>query len=121
MDLASMFGTALGVNADSSYSTPRTSDTATTDAVQSMQPVDNQTGGAFSDFWRGAAGALLNYAIVRDAARNGITPTGQAAPVVQMEPIPAQSGGASSSGLPGGLMLLLAAGVVVFVAVKAAK
>lgn len=123
MNLAEAFGTALGINADGSYNTPRTSNTATADAVQSMQPVDNQSGGAFGDFWRGAASALLDYAIVRDAARHGITPTGQASPVVQMEPLPAQSG-VQSSGMSGSALLLVAgvgAVVVALIVAKAAK
>jgi hypothetical protein len=123
MNLAEAFGSALGINADNSYSTPRTSDTATTDAVQSMQPVDNQSGGAFGDFWGGAGGvlrSLLDYAVVRDAARHGITPDGQ--PVVQMEPLPASAPQpAKSGGVPSGVWLIAAAGVLAFVVARASK
>lgn len=123
MNLVDAFETALGIGADTSYSTPRTSDTATTDAVQSMQPVDNKAGGAFGDFWGGLGGvgrSLLDYAMVRDAAKHGVTPAGQPLQPIQMEPIPPERA-ASSAGMSGGVLLLVAAGVVALVVAKAAK
>lgn len=88
--LQAAFGTAMTLGADSSYITPRTSDTVTSNAIDGAAPIDNSGGGAWGGFWRDGLKTVLNYSLARDAARNGVGTQG---------PMPAPQGQAAA--LPG--------------------
>lgn len=71
-------GGALGISADSSYDQPRTVSTVPTNALQSMQPVeDSRAGNDWLDWGRATLTGLLGYAVQRDAVRNGVQPAAQ--------------------------------------------
>ena len=80
-DLLDSWSTALGINADTSFSTPRTELAVPMNALQSMQPLTQaQPGGTWGDFWGGVQGALqtgLQYAIAKDAAKAGLVSDGR--------------------------------------------
>jgi hypothetical protein len=117
-DAPSLLGTAQQIGADTSYDAPSTGsgtypgqDAGSTDSSQSPW-------GGFM----GTVGNILtnaaNYAITKDAVRSGLTG--------QQQPAGAPAGNAQASVQPRGslagmLPLLLIGGVVVFIAVKAAK
>ncbi|HWP19770.1 MAG TPA: hypothetical protein VNO84_11625 [Burkholderiaceae bacterium] len=114
--------TALTIGADPSYNTPRLAETQTTDALGSMQPIQD-TGSAFSDFWGGVGSALqglLGYAIVKDAAKSGLvqTPSGGFVPGPGFGQQPQQQPGIYVPAPQGNMtMLLLLAGVGVLAVV----
>lgn len=70
-DFGGIWDTARNIGADYSLSRPRNSATATTDALNSMQPIVASTN-QNSDFWPELARTLTGYLIVRDATRNGV-------------------------------------------------
>lgn len=94
-----------------SFDTPKTADTATGNAVQSMAPVTapNTTSGSNSSgFWSaigGALGGAVNTASAVIAKNNGIPQPGSATPV----PVPPPN--------RSGLVMLLGAGLVVYLLV----
>lgn len=69
--LKDAFGAAQTVGADNSYTRPRTSDTVTTNAIDGAAPIDNSSGGAWGDFWKGSIQTVLGYAIAKDIAKQG--------------------------------------------------
>lgn len=77
--LQSLWNAAAGIGADQSYVQPRTSETVPTNALTSMQPVQ-ETGGEWGAFWQNTIGSLVSYSLAKDAAKNGVTQYGSAAP-----------------------------------------
>lgn len=113
-DLGRNFGAALNIGADASYDQPRTAQTQTTNAIGSMQPIQD-TGSGWSGFWQGALQTAVGYAIAKDAHKSGLTSSSRdsGAPVYAAAPQAGMVGGL------GGFMPLLIVGAIVFVAVKA--
>ena len=70
--LQDLYGVAQEIGANSSYITPRTSDTVTSNAIDGAAPIDNSGGGAWGGFWRDGLKTVLGYSVARDAARNGV-------------------------------------------------
>ena len=104
--------TAAVINGGGTYAQPRTPQTVTTDAVQSMAPVTNP-GDSWSDFWRGAGTAILGYAIQKDAVQSGVAaPAGQ--PQVVYVPAPQGAARPQQAVQGQGLLLLALAGLVVY-------
>lgn len=64
------------VASDNSFDTPRLAETSTTDAFNTSEPVQADTGSAWSNRLWNIVGDVVDYGITRDAARHGITPTG---------------------------------------------
>jgi hypothetical protein len=108
LDLTDVFTAAATANSDPEYAQGRTTETVTSNAIDSMQPIGSD-GGSWSDFWRGAAGTLLNYGITRDAVRNGVQPGAGGA--VNQAGQPAQSAPAQSAGIAPGTVLLIGGGL----------
>lgn len=72
VDLQAIFSTALNFNSDPEFAQPRNADTVTSNAIDSLQPI-KANGGEWGDFWKGAAATTLNYALLKDATRSGLT------------------------------------------------
>jgi hypothetical protein len=73
-----IFTSALQFGANSSFVTPRTSDTVTSDAVNGAVPIDNIPDTGWSGFFRDTARALVGYGLTKDAQQSGIAQPGQA-------------------------------------------
>jgi hypothetical protein len=71
-----IYGPALSIGADQSYVTPRSEESVTSNAVQAMQPVSNDTSswGQWGDFFKDTGKALVGYAIAKDAQQNNVQP-----------------------------------------------
>lgn len=108
--LGSLWDTAATVGADQSFAQPRTADTVPTNAIGSLQPVA-ETGGAWGAFWQNTIGSVVSYGLARDAARNGISQAGAAAPGYTPT-VPVSSGPATTQS-----MVLVAAAIGVGVLV----
>lgn len=68
--LGDVWGTGLSFGADPTYSQPRTAQTQTGNALQTMQPISSGSGGGFSwDWLSNAAGGLLQYAVAKDMVK----------------------------------------------------
>lgn len=102
----SLVGASVGVNSGWAYDTPKTTDTATTNAIQSMAPVQSGSGGAndYSRFWQGLIGSVVNTGVAVVASKNGLVQPGTTTPVVTPPPNP-------NRGL---LLVALGVGVVLF-------
>lgn len=116
-ELAGVWDTASGWA--SSYDTPRGSGTVTSDAVQSMTPVDTSANGSnWGTFFQGTLSNLFGYAVQRDALKQGYE--AQAATNSQKTAQTYLATRQQSGGL-GGMLPILLVGGVIFLAVKAAK
>ena len=108
-----VLGTSQQLGADTSCDAPDTA--AHTNAVQAVSGGADSSHDQWSGFFKDLISTGVGYAIAKDAARSGLTQPGGSGAA------PAPS--ASTAARPGlsPLLLLLAGGVVVFIAVKAAK
>lgn len=68
LDLSSVFGAAATANSDPEYSTVRTADTVTTDALGGMTPITSGAGSAWSDWLKGVGDTVLKYSLAKDVA-----------------------------------------------------
>jgi len=69
---------STGIATDSSYLTPKTPDTATTNAIQSMAPVtsaNTTSDSGWSSFWQATLGGVIQTAAKVTAVKNGVQPT----------------------------------------------
>jgi hypothetical protein len=107
--LGASFDTALGIGADSSYTTPRTGSTVPTNAIDSMQPVSTGDSGEWGGFFRDLTRGLVGYAVQRDAVRNGVTPSSSSSSA------PATGGSAAQAASRSNLVPLVIVGVVAVV------
>lgn len=115
--LQSLWDSAAGIGADQSYVQPRTSDTVPTNALTSMQPVQ-ETGGQWGAFWQSTLGSLVSYGVARDAAKNGVTQYGSPAPGYTPYTGPTVAVGNGAMGNAGMLALAALAVALVFVAMR---
>lgn len=104
-NLSDEWNAALGINIDDSYWTPRTADTVPSNALQTMQPIETNTGGGWSDFWKGTLQTVIGYSIAKDAAQSGVARPGQQ---YGQAAYPAQGGAYAAQRQPGGQVLTLA-------------
>jgi hypothetical protein len=114
-DIGSTFDTAQEVGSGSSYDTPRTSETVTSNAIQSGQDVDN-SGGPWQSFFRDAAKSIVGYSIQKDAVQSGVVrqPANQYAPLYGASGQPVRQV-AQQSPLQGMLPLLLLGGFALLI------
>jgi len=79
---------STGFNAGWSFDIPKTPDTATTNAVQSMAPVDASDSGdnSYSRFWQGLVGSVVNTGVSVVAQRNGLVQPASTTPVATTPP-----------------------------------
>lgn len=70
---------APAISADNSFDYARTPITVPSNALQSMQPVAPSSSGAWTSLFQDGLKLGINYAIAKDAAKNGIPAPGQAA------------------------------------------
>jgi hypothetical protein len=110
-DLQSIFSTAQTAGADGSYTVDRTSDTATGDAINGSTPINNDAPSGWGGFWRDTLGAVVGYAIAKDASRNAVPQPGQTVPAGAAAASSAAP--SSSSPVPGWLIPLAIGGAVV--------
>jgi hypothetical protein len=86
----SLLDAATGVNSGWSFDTPKTPDTATTNAIQSMAPVQASASGAndYSRFWQGLIGSVVSTGTAVVAAKNGLVQPVSTTPVAAVPPNP---------------------------------
>jgi hypothetical protein len=79
---------STGVNSGWAFDTPKTPDTATTNAIQSMAPVQAGSGGDndYSRFWQGLVGSVVNTGVSVVAQRNGLVQPASTMPVATTPP-----------------------------------
>lgn len=79
---------STGVNSGWAFDTPKTPDTATTNAIQSMAPVQAGSGAAndYSSFWRGLVGSVVNTGTAIVAQKNGLIQPASTTPVATTPP-----------------------------------
>jgi hypothetical protein len=70
--LQDLFSAAQTAGSDQSYVTPRTSDTATGDAINGGAPIDNDSGSAWSSFFRDTVKTIVGYEIAKDAQQHTV-------------------------------------------------
>jgi hypothetical protein len=109
----STFDTAQGINSDGSFSQNRSAETTPTNALQSMQPIVDDTGESWSGFWRDLTKGVVNYAVAKDLAKTSAEL--QTKPVPGTAPTALPSGGFS---IPPGLIVLALAGGALVLAIK---
>jgi hypothetical protein len=116
MTLQSVFNGALQIGADSSYVTPRTSDTVTGDAINGSVPIDNESGGSWSGFWQDTLKAVVGYQIAKDATKHSVAQPDGYMP----GPAPGQVAAAQASPMSRWIMpaLLIGGTVLVVVALR---
>jgi len=113
--MAGAWNSALVIGADSSYVTPRTADTQTTNAIGSMTPVESAgKNDSWSAWLQDVGKAVVGYSIEKDAQQSGVTRPSQTAPY-QRTPIDLKPTNM------GGLVMVALAAAAVFVIVKLAK
>ena len=83
---------------------------ATGDAINGSAPINNDAPSGWGGFWRDTLGAVVGYAIAKDASRNAVPQPGQTVPAGAAA---ASSAAPSSSSTPGWLLPLAIGGVVV--------
>lgn len=94
---------SLGINSGWSFTQPKSADTATTNAVQSMAPVtasSSASDSGWSSFWQGTLGSIVKTGTAVVAAKNGVVQPANTTPVV-----------VTPSPNPNRVLLLLALGV----------
>lgn len=116
--LPDVFSTSMGIGSGSTYDTPRTGETVTTDAIQSMQPVTEADSG-WSSFFRDMTKGVLGYSLQKDAVRSGVIQPamppgqyqGQPGQVYRQQAATGGGGGGGGNLLPllilGGLVMAL--------------
>lgn len=79
---------STGFNAGWSFDVPKTPDTATTNAIQSMAPVQasDSAPNNYSRFWQGLIGSVVNTGTAVVAARNGLVQPANTTPVATAPP-----------------------------------
>jgi hypothetical protein len=120
--LGSIWNTAATANGDPEFAQPRTSQTATMNALQSAQPIDNGSGNAWSSWLKGVGDTLINYAVVKDITRTQASVQTQAQ-LAQSQAAAnaavAQRAGAGLTISPG-LLMMAGFGVLVFLVARKA-
>lgn len=106
-DLSENYDAALSFGSDPSFDTARTAATQTTDAIQSSQPITNDTGGSWGGFWQNTIGSVLGYAAAKDIQQTRVQNTSAT-----------QSQAAMQARSSGNGLLLIAAVVVAVVMLK---
>lgn len=86
--VASLTDASTGFNAGWSFDLPKTPETATTNAVQSMAPVNASADGdnSYSRFWQGLVGSVVNTGVSVVAQRNGLVQPASTTPVATTPP-----------------------------------
>lgn len=116
--LPDVFNTSAGFGTGSTYDTPRHEDTVTSNALQSMQPVETVDTG-WTSFFRDITKGIVGYSIQKDAVQSGVyrpavpgqyqgQPGGQPGQVYRQ---PINNGGGGGGG--GNLLTLLILGGLV--------
>lgn len=84
----SLIDASTGVNSGWAFDIPKTPDTATVNAIQSMAPV--QAGAAapndYSRFWQGLVGSVVSTGTAVVAAKNGLVQPASTTPVATTPP-----------------------------------
>ncbi len=87
--VGTLVDSSTGFNSGWAFDVPKTPDTATTNAIQSMAPVqapNTASGSDFSSFWRGLAGSVINTGVSVIAQRNGLVQPASTTPVATTPP-----------------------------------
>lgn len=115
LTLGEAYDTSAQVGADSSYLTPRTPDTQTTNALQTMTPTQSPgLNDSWGSWFRTVGSGIVGYAIQKDAVQNNVTRPSQTAPYQA-------NGTATQKPLTAnGLVVLAIVGGLIFFAVKKA-
>jgi hypothetical protein len=89
--VTSLTDASTGFNSGWTFDIPKTPDTATVNAIQSMAPAtasNTASGSDFSDFWRGLAGSVVNTGLAVVAKQNGVVQVASNTPAVTPPPNP---------------------------------
>ena len=84
----SLIDASTGVNSGWAFDIPKTPDTATTNAIQSMAPVQASASDAndFSRFWQGLVGSVVTTGVAVVATKNGLVQPATTTPVATAPP-----------------------------------
>jgi len=124
MALGDWWDTSAYFNSDPEYGGVRTSDSVTTNAIDSMQSIDNSSGSGWSGFWsdfgKGALSSVLNYSLAKDMAQTqaGLAQQqvrSQAQIAATQATVQRQQGVVT---ITPGMLMLGAFGVLAFIALK---
>lgn len=117
LDLAATYNAAAAANSDPEFSTARSVDTVTSNAIDSTTPMQSGAGSMFAGLWSDIGKPLLAHWMVKDMAQTQADNASAGQPG-QAQPLPAQptTGGMGPVLIVGVLALL--AGVLI---VKADK
>lgn len=109
--VGSVIGASTGFNSGWSFDILKTPDTATSNAIQSMAPVQQGSGAEndYSRFWQGLIGSVTQTGLAVVAAKNGLVQPVSTTPVATVPP-PNPNRGL--------LLVALGVGVVLFVTRK---
>ncbi len=77
-----------GINSGWAFDIPKTPDTATTNAIQSMAPVQaaSTSDNDYSRFWQGLVGSVVNTGVAVVAKQNGLVQPASTTPVATTPP-----------------------------------
>lgn len=103
--------TAQGFGSGFEFDTPRNAETATSNAIQSSQPIDGNTGGSWGGFWQNTLGSITGYAVARDMQQRQ----------VQNGSVAVQNAAVQQRTSGNGLLMLAGVGVLAFLLIDRAR
>jgi hypothetical protein len=80
---------SVGTNSGWAFDVPKTPDTATVNAIQSMAPVkapNTVSGSDYSSFWRGLVGSVVDTGVAVVVKKNGLVQPASTTPVAVAPP-----------------------------------